>query len=110
MDKDRMAIQTLVRSPGILGSVKPWPLQQGLCGIGPSKFMLLCGVYNGMNSGRVQGESNDPITFLSPRRIGRRNCFLPPFQEPYVQFSLHTARAFHNPLIGRRNAKNESLV
>ena len=43
------------------------------------------------------------------RRIGRGCYHPPPFQEPYVHLSAHTARAFHYPAKGRRH-KRVALV
>jgi len=42
-------------------------------------------------------------------RIGRGCYHPPPFQEPYVHLSAHTARAFHYPAKGRRH-KRVALV
>ena len=44
------------------------------------------------------------------RRIGRGCYHPPPFQEPYVHLSAHTARAFHYPAKGRRHKRVPSCV
>ncbi len=36
----------------------------------------------------------------SGRRIGAQDCSHTPLQEPYVRLSVHTARAFHYPVMG----------